>query len=182
MTKNEFDELLKDLDELNYNNWPDNVDIQYVDACVRWLVTRFHFDEKTTIRGFREFKDTKDSSQINYLHPLLTAVRIIAISSSECERSFSAMNNIVTSKRNALTTGHISSLVFLNCIGPPVQLFKPDHYVEVWIKSGKRNSYDVNCPKRSFKNEDNSYEHLWTLFNTWFKFCFVFIYFCRIIY
>lgn len=73
------------------------------------------------------------------------------------------MNNIVTSKRNALTTGHISSMVFLNCI---VQLFKPDNYVESWIKSGKRNSDEVNCPKRSFKNEDNSYEHLWTLFNT----------------
>jgi len=76
--KNEFDELLKDLDVLNYNNWPDNVDIQYGDNCVRRLVTRFHLDEKTTIRGFREFKDTKDYSQINYLHPLLTAVRTIA--------------------------------------------------------------------------------------------------------
>ncbi|KAL5237572.1 hypothetical protein ACI65C_004982 [Semiaphis heraclei] len=62
-------------------------------------------NEKITIRGFREFKDTKDSSQINDLHPLLTAVRKIAISSSECERSFSAMNNIVTSKRNAFNTG-----------------------------------------------------------------------------
>ncbi|KAL4136198.1 hypothetical protein QTP88_007761 [Uroleucon formosanum] len=161
--KSEFDELIKDLDVLNSNNWPDYVDILYGDDCVRRLITRFHLDEKTTIRGFREFKDTKDSSQINYLHPLLTAVRIIAISSSESERSFSAMNNIVTSKRNALTTGHISSLVFINCIGPPIQLFKPDHYAGSWIKSGKRNSDEVNCPKRTFKNEDSSYVNLWTL-------------------
>ncbi|CAI6374561.1 unnamed protein product [Macrosiphum euphorbiae] len=163
--KSEFDELIKELDVLNSNNWPDNVDILYEDDCVRRLVTRFHLDEKSTIRGFREFKDTKDSSQINHLHPLLTAVRTIAISSSECERTFSVMSNIVTSKRNALTTGHISSLIFINCIGPPIQLFKPDHYVESWIKSGKRNSDEVNCPKRSSKYEDSLYENLWTLFN-----------------
>lgn len=163
--KNEFDELLKDLDVLNSTNWPDNVGIQYGDDCVRRLVSRFNLDEKTTIRGFREFKDTKDSSKIKDLHPLLTAVRTIAISSSECERSFSAMNNIVTSKRNALTTEHIASLVFINCIGPPVQLFKPDNYVESWIKSGKRNADEVNCPKRSLQSEDSSYKHLWILFN-----------------
>jgi len=34
-----------------------------------------------------------------------------------------------------------------------------------WIKSGKRNSDEVNCPKRSSKHEDSSYENLWTLFN-----------------
>jgi len=32
--KSEFDELLKDLDVLNSNNWPDNVDILYGDDCV----------------------------------------------------------------------------------------------------------------------------------------------------
>lgn len=83
------------------------------------------------IRGFRKFKDTNDSLGINYILPLLTAVKtIIAISSSECERSFSVMNKIVTSKRNALITDHISSLVFINCIQSPVQLFKPDHYAK----------------------------------------------------
>jgi len=51
-----------------------------------------------------------------------------------------------------LTTGHISSLVFLNCIGPPVELFKPNHYVKSWIKSGRRTADEKNCPKRCLEN------------------------------
>lgn len=163
--KNDFDELLKDLDALDSTTWPDNVDIQYGDDCIRRLVSRFYLDEQTTIRGFREFKDLKDSSKINHLHPLLTAVKSIAISSAECERAFSAMNNIVTSKRNALTADHISSLVFINCVGPPIKFFKSLKYVQSWIKSGKRTADYINCPKRSFENENHSYEKLWTLFN-----------------
>lgn len=125
--KSEFDELIKDLDVLNSNNWPDNVDILYGDDCVRRLVTRFHLDEKTTIRGFRESKGRYKRFLTNKL----------STSSFDCSQNNSNFflwmweiiqcnKNIITSKRNALTTGHISSLVFINCIGPPIQLFKLD--------------------------------------------------------
>lgn len=63
------------------------------------LVATFHLNEKITIRGFREFKDTKDSSKINYLltSSFECSQNNIVVSSFECERSFSAMNNIITS-------------------------------------------------------------------------------------
>ncbi|XP_050065047.1 ATP-dependent DNA helicase PIF1-like [Aphis gossypii] len=56
--------LNSDLDVLDPNNWPDSIDIQYGDDSVKRLAIKFHLDEKCTIRGFREFKDLKDSSKI----------------------------------------------------------------------------------------------------------------------
>lgn len=66
---NELYGLLRDLDVLHYTNWPDNVGIQQGKDCVKILASRFHSDE-TKILRFREFKDTKDFSKINYMHPL----------------------------------------------------------------------------------------------------------------
>lgn len=83
--KDQYLDLLKDLDVLDPNNWQDNIDIQYGDDSVRKLAIKFHLDEKCTIWGFREFKDLKDSSKISVLKPLITVISTIAISSSECE-------------------------------------------------------------------------------------------------
>lgn len=152
-TKNEFkdifDDLLKDINILDPSNWPDNIDIQYGDDSVRRLATKFCLDENTTIRGFREFKETKDSLKIPALLLLITTISTIAISLSECERSFSTMNNIITSKRNSLTSEHVASLVFINCVGPPMRLFEPDPYVKSCIKLGKRCADETRCPKRN---------------------------------
>jgi len=41
------------------------------------------------------------------------------------------MNNVITSKRNTLTSEHLASLVFINCVGSPIQLFKLDEYVRM---------------------------------------------------
>jgi len=94
--KEKYDELLKDLDVLNEQNWPDKHAIQYGDKNVRRLAKIFQVDETSTIRGFREFKDTQKLSLIHSLRPLIVAINTVAISSSECERSFSSMNNTVT--------------------------------------------------------------------------------------
>lgn len=93
--KDEYDELLKDLTVLDMQNWPDKYDIQFGDKSVRRLALKFQVDEKNSVRGYREFKDCKRLSIDNSLKPLLVTINTITIS-SECERSFSAMNNIVT--------------------------------------------------------------------------------------
>lgn len=147
--KDQYTQLLTDLDVLDQTNWPDNCDIQYGDSSVRRLVKIFQVDERSTIRGFREFKDTKNKLCIQDLNPLLTAIKTIAISSSECEWAFSTMNNLVTTKRNALSSNHISSLMFINCVGPPVQKFKPESYVLSWMRRGKRSAEEECCSKRN---------------------------------
>lgn len=74
------------------------------------------------------------------------------------------MNNIVEPKRNALSSKHISSLMFINCVGPPLHLFKPNPYIQSWIRNGRRNADELCCPKRKEKNDsNNSYLPLWTL-------------------
>lgn len=165
--KDEYDELLKDLSVLDMQNWPDKYDIQFGDKSVRRLASKFQVDEKNSVRGYREFKDCKRLSIDNSLKPLLVAINTIAISSSECERSFSAMNNIVTWKRNALTPNRISSLLLINCVGPPTNSFTPTYYVKSWIEKGKRSAEEMGCPKR-IKVEDEKvhpYHNLWNLLN-----------------
>jgi hypothetical protein len=94
------------------------------------------------------------------------AIKTITISSSECEGSFSAMNNIVTWKRNVLTPKHISSLLFIKCVGPPVDMLNPTSYVQLWIISGKRSAEEICCPKRIKKDNDNHiYTSLWNYLN-----------------
>ncbi|KAE9522688.1 hypothetical protein AGLY_016910 [Aphis glycines] len=146
--KDQYNILLSDLDMLDPKTWPDKFDFQHGDASLRRLAKQFQVDEISSVRGFREFKEIKDHSNISDLKPLLTAVNTVAISSCACERSFSAMNNILTPKRNALSSKHLCSLLFINCVGPPVKLFIPSPYIHTWISNGRRIADEVCCPKR----------------------------------
>jgi len=94
---------------------------------------------------------------------LTSAIKTIAMSSSECERAFSSMNEIVSPKRNTLSSEHISSLIFINAVGPPVEKINTIKWIESWIKKRKRLATEENCPKRIKIAEENSYESLWNL-------------------
>ncbi|KAL4121433.1 hypothetical protein QTP88_013947 [Uroleucon formosanum] len=138
--KETYDQLLADLNVFDSNAWLDNVNIQ----------------------GFREFKDTRDEN-IADLKMLTSAIKSIAIFSSECKRAFSSMNEIVSQKKNTLGSEHISSLMFINAVGPPVEKINTTKWIESWIKKGKRLATEENCPKRIKIAEENSYESLWNL-------------------
>jgi hypothetical protein len=114
---------------LDPKNWPVQFDIQYADSAIRRLTNVFQINTRSAINGFREFKDLKDSSTILYLRPLLTVIITVAISSSECKKDFSSMNNIVSTKINYLNPKSISSLILNNCVGPPVYIIVPEPYV-----------------------------------------------------
>jgi len=130
-------------------------------VSIRRLAKQFQVDKTSSVRGFWEFKEIKDHSNIFDLKPLLTAVNTVAISSCECERTFSAMNNILTPKRNAL-----SSLLFFNCVGPRLKLFISSPYVHILISKGRRIADEVCCPKRINKDIDAFYMPLWTSFGS----------------
>ncbi|KAL4121579.1 hypothetical protein QTP88_014066 [Uroleucon formosanum] len=133
-------------------NWPDNFNIQYGDDYIRRLSKKFKVDEITSVRGFRQFKDTKEDN---------FTVKCITISSSECERSFSSMNKIASPKRNSLGSVHFSSSVFINCVGPPIDKINTTKWMESWVKKGKRTAEEENCPKRRKTTEENAYKSLW---------------------
>lgn len=163
--KENYTQLLKDLDYLDMKNWPDDCDVMYGDENIRRLAKQFQVDEVSSVRGFRMFLDSKSNSKVFDLKPLLDAINTVAISSSECERVFSSMNNIVTQKRNALSTTNLSSLLYIHCVGPPVNLFEPGRYVTSWIRKGNRSADEVCCPKRNINDEEHTYKNMWSLLN-----------------
>lgn len=97
-----FKNLIEDLEVLSTENWPDNMDIQYGDENIRRLSQVFQIYQVLSVRGFREFKENK-KVDID-IKPLMTVINSIAISSSECERTFSSMNVIVSPLRSTLTS------------------------------------------------------------------------------
>ncbi|KAL4108076.1 hypothetical protein QTP88_018331 [Uroleucon formosanum] len=158
--KDLFNNLLIDLPMLYPDNWPDNCGVQFGDINISRLSKIFQIDQRASVRGFREYKVSYPSVNTD-VEPLMTAVKTLAISSAECERSFSSMNEIVSSKRSVLTSDHISSLAFINCTGPPINKFNPNIYIKTWILSGKRTADEQCCPKRKKKDEEESYTSLW---------------------
>lgn len=110
--------------------------------------------------------DTKKNSKILDLKPLLDAINTVAILSSEFERVFSYMNNIVTPKRYALSTTNISSILYIQCIGPPVNVFEPGRYLTSLIRKGNRSADEVCCRKRNVNDEEHTYQkYMWSLLN-----------------
>jgi len=71
-------------------------------------------------RGFRELKVNRNE-KIEDLEYLTSTIKTIAICSSECERAFSFINEIVSPKKNVLSSEHILSLIYINAVGPPVE-------------------------------------------------------------
>ncbi|XP_036066733.1 E3 SUMO-protein ligase KIAA1586-like [Oryzias melastigma] len=115
--------FLKDIQVLQSDTWPTNGNIQYGDAEVRRLCERLKIEERESVSGFREYKDINASKTPAALEPLLKAVHTIAVSTSECERAFSSMNDILTDKRNSLDIKRLSNLMFVKCNGPPLGQF-----------------------------------------------------------
>uniref|UniRef100_A0A3P9DK26 HAT C-terminal dimerisation domain-containing protein n=1 Tax=Maylandia zebra TaxID=106582 RepID=A0A3P9DK26_9CICH len=129
--------LLSDIKVLQSDSWPASLDIQYGDAAVRRLCQRFRVGERESVLGFREYKDLKASKTPAALKPLLTAVHTIAVSTSECERAFSSMNDTLTDKRNSLNIKRLSNMIFLKCNGPPLDQFNTQTYVQTWLALGR---------------------------------------------
>jgi hypothetical protein len=67
------------------------------------------------------------------LKPLMKAVSTIYVSTSECERNYSVMNNIMAAKRSSLGIPTVASLLFISLVGPPMNQLEPTKYVKSWL-------------------------------------------------
>ena len=115
---NTYNHLLENLKVRNPKNWQmatdDEVDIQYGDNHIRQLCQQFHLDEQSIIRGFRLYKLNKEDGDREIpgdLQPFFKVIATIPISTSECERNFSSMNEIVTPIRATLNIPTIAALL-----------------------------------------------------------------------
>jgi hypothetical protein len=76
------------------------------------------------------------------LKPLIAAAntRTIIISTTECERAFSNMNNIISTIRSSMLLKAASTLMLISSVGPRLSAFEAEYYVEEWIKKGRRHA------------------------------------------
>jgi len=75
----------------------------------------------------------------------VSSVAVIPVSTAECERGFSAVILLLTSRRSSLHVTTLSSLLFLKTVGPPLEQFQPLQYVKSWLAKGHHAASDVGC-------------------------------------
>jgi hypothetical protein len=143
---------------LNPASWPDNEDekIFFGDKEVMKLAEVCHIDKREAVSDFRLYKN--NIKLVNSaLSSLFQRVKLLPISSAECERGFSCMNMNNTPDRNRLTVTSLCALIFIKVNGPRPIHFNPLPYVEQWLKDGRHGSSDLPTgkPKKSVLSESS---------------------------
>jgi hypothetical protein len=135
---------------LSPSSWPEDEDLLavYGDAEVIKLARLCRLDATAAVDQFRLFKNDKRRVG-EVLASLLQRVELLPLSSAECERGFSLMNLNDSPVRNQLSIPTLSSLIFIKVNGPRPEDFKPDIYVQKWLRSGKHASSDLPTGKKA---------------------------------
>ena len=159
-------QLMVQIDVLHPLKWPSGVDAPWVEgeARLRQLCERFNvpFTNKI-LTDFRDFIEAPDQTDIpESIKFLKSIVSTLPVSSSDCERGFSAMNNICTQSRNKLSVPHMSELVFISLVGPPLEEFNPEAFVQVWLKK-HRSADDTRSKVAQLPIDSQRYKPIWKL-------------------
>ncbi len=91
---------MTDISVLQQDSWPEGkLDTQHGDAEVLCLCDMLKVERRGSIQGFLEYKELRTSKTPAALEPLLEAVHTIAVSTSDRERTFGNMNDILTAQK-----------------------------------------------------------------------------------
>ena len=136
MPESDLVHMLKPLDK---HFWPQdrNALILYGENEVRTLAKKLSESAREAVDEFRDWK-LQDKAPGKILEKLCTASRTYLPTSSECERGFSAVNDTDSKVRNRLRENSLSSLLFVDLNGPPLEKFDPAPFITSWITSGHR--------------------------------------------
>jgi len=153
--------LLEDLQKLYKTNWPsadsDEL-ILYGEESVIRLAKRLCLPIRPVVEAFRTYKIESGKPQPE-LVKLLAAAETYPGSTAECERGFSAMNEMVWDKRNRLNVDTLSSTMFIKLNGVSVAKFDPFPYVQSWLAAGYRLSTSwITGPKPC--EQSNTHQNL----------------------
>ena len=162
MRRNDFETFFKNLSVLDLKNVKDTP--RFGEHEVDQLCEMFTLEKDCTRRGYIKFKYTGGRDIDASLKKLFVFVDTLAVSNAECERGFSSMNRIITKQRNRLTTEHTSHILFIRTVGQPISIWKPDLFIETWIRAGRRPAYSVGCMRRKNKDPDNYFQSVWKTF------------------
>ena len=88
---------------LNPRNWV-HENPRFGENEVKSLCKTFHLNSQEIHLGFIEYKSSGGRRISNKFNKLLVAVDTLSPSNDDCERGFSAMNNIINYRRSLITT------------------------------------------------------------------------------
>jgi hypothetical protein len=147
----EYEDLLRCINLLSPETWPDNIqeDITYGNADITILAKKLRLPIRQCIQGFRQFIDDGGKHYSDDILPLRKAIRSLVVSTADCERGFSQMNIVMTSSRTSLSIPRLSALMFIKCVGPPLNRFNPLPYVKTWLLKGHVTSNDTKARARN---------------------------------
>ena len=143
--------------------WPSEMNLDFGEIEVKKTCQLLRVDFSKSKQGFRDFKDSNGEIIPSDLRALMNAIGTLPVSTAACERGFSSMNVICTSLRSTLNVSHISSLIFISTVGPPLQQWSPDFYVKSWIAKGRKDANDLFCKARKVKKESTGMAHVWDI-------------------
>lgn len=126
------------------------------------LCCRFHIDSDKVIADFKALKASggRWGAGMRWLEAVRAALSVVPVSTAECERSFSVMNTIASPKRNRLTVNHLSDLMFISIMGPPLTVFNPTPYSKSWLQRGNHSAGDTNSVKRQQSSTKCPFQHI----------------------
>ena len=143
--------------------WPSELTAEFGEVELRNTCKLLDIDFSTAKQGFRDYKDNNGQIIPGDLRCLMNAVATLPVSTAACERGFSRMNLICTSLRSTLTVNHLSSLIFISTVGPPLQNWKPELYVKSWLAKGRRDAKDLFCKMQNADTPKVAMEHVWSI-------------------
>jgi len=150
--KHDYQNFLRNVEVLQPTIWPEDCDIRYGEKEVGDLCLFFKMANVREVqRGMRDYVDGNikkgnqaekdDKSKVEptiivpkELQPLVNTVNTVVVSTAECERGFSQMNYI-RSSRCSLGIRNTSASLFIKCVGPPLRSFRPEAYVKSWAQT-----------------------------------------------
>lgn len=158
-------DFLDMVDVLDPLKWPTAVESPWPEGekRIKMLADKFRFDGVGQVtNAFRDYLDNQNHCPI-LIKQLKSIVHTLPVSTADCERGFSAMNNIATKLRNRLLVDNVSNLMFISLVGPPLSQFQPEKYVADWVKT-HRNADDTRSKRATEDLSTVRYKELWGIF------------------
>lgn len=131
---------------LNPNTWPSDIEDHalFGDTEVLYLRRALQMDSTSPVLLLKDFREDKHQGSMgDHLQKLMSTVSTLPVSTAECERGFSAMNDILTDERNRMMIETLNSLLFISVNGPEVEFFPAEKYAELWIREGWHTADDA---------------------------------------
>lgn len=125
--------IIQDLLIMDISIWPENTNIRHGENEMKRICKRFLLNEQNAINGIRQLTEDNTLLPKKVMPEVYNLCKTFPISTAECERGFSVMNNICTKLRARLTMVNIANLMFININGPPLDNWNPEYYVKTWL-------------------------------------------------